>query len=118
MPLDYRWTASWQPILGSPPRWPLRYIAHGKYKLWGRGLAPRPLGPAYLGFHVSSGIGLTGRTVNRFPDPAASNVVCGFPALRSPVGFTARPIHPQGQEQLSRMGIVSDDSRYRFRDLG
>jgi hypothetical protein len=29
--------------------------------------------------------GLTSRTVNRFPDPAASNVVCGFPALRSPV---------------------------------
>ena len=28
---------------------------------------------------------LTSRTVNRFPDPATSNVVCGFPALRSPV---------------------------------
>ena len=25
-----------------------------------------------------------------FPAPAASNAVCGFPALRSPVGFTPK----------------------------
>jgi hypothetical protein len=65
------------------------------------------LGPAYLGLPVSSGSGLTSKTVNRFPVPATSNVESGFPALRSPVGFTSRPIRPRGQEQLSRVLIVS-----------
>ena len=37
---------------------------------------------------------LSSRTVNQFPDPAASNVACGFPALRSPVDFTSRPYAP------------------------
>jgi hypothetical protein len=76
------------------------------------------LGPAYLGLPVSSGSGLTSGTVNRFPDPATSNVACGFPALRSPVGFTSRVICPVGQEQLSRVLAVSAYSRYIVRACG
>src|SRR5713101_5779780 len=33
---------------------------------------------------------LTSQTVSWFPAPATSNVACGFPALRSPVGFKSR----------------------------
>jgi hypothetical protein len=77
-----------------------------------------PLGPAYLGLPVSSGSGLTSGTVNRFPDPATSNVACGFPALRSPVGFTSRVICPVGQEQLSRVLAVSAYSRCIVRACG
>jgi hypothetical protein len=65
------------------------------------------LGPAYLGLPVSSGSGLTSGTLDRFPVPATSNVESGFPALRSPVGFTSRSIRPRGQVQLSRVRIVS-----------
>jgi len=43
-----------------------------------RGLAPCPVGPAYLGLPVSSGSGLTSQTVNRFPDSSASNRACPF----------------------------------------
>ena len=39
---------------------------------------------------------LTSGTVNRFPDPAASNVVCGFPALRSPVWLHVKFYTPSG----------------------
>ncbi len=77
-----------------------------------------PLGPAYLGLPVSSGSGLTSGTVNRFPDPATSNVACGFPALRSPVCFTSRVICPVGQEQLSRVLAVSAYSRCIVRACG
>ena len=59
------------------------------------------LGFAYLGLPVSSGSGLTSGTVNRFPDPATSNVACGFPALRSPVNFTPKLMGPILLEQLS-----------------
>ena len=54
---------------------------------------------------------LTSQTVSWFPAPATSNVACGFPALRSPVGFTSRVICPVGQEQLSRVLAVSAYSR-------
>ncbi len=67
---------------------------------------------------VSSGSRLTSGTVNRFPDPATSNVACGFPALRSPVGFKSRVIRPVGQEQLSRVLAVSAYSRCKVRACG
>ena len=71
------------------------------YSLVGSRSGAVSLGFAYLGLPVSSGIGLTSETINRFPDPATSNVEGGFPALRSPVGFTSRPIRSRVQEQLS-----------------
>src|SRR6516164_11626566 len=81
----------------------------------GRGLAPCSLGLAYLGLPVSSGSGLTSDTVNWFPDPATSNVEGGFPALRSPAGFSSRPIRPREQERLSPVEIVAAGSRYILR---
>jgi len=42
-----------------------------------------------------------------FPDPATSNVECGFPALRSPAGFSLRPIRHREQEQLWWVSIVA-----------
>src|SRR6516165_708082 len=39
---------------------------------------------------VSSGSGLTSRTVNRFPDPAASNRACPFRALGFPACFVVK----------------------------
>jgi len=54
---------------------------------------------------------LTSQTVSWFPAPATSNVACGFPALRSPVGFESRFMRPLGQEQLSRVLAVSAYSR-------
>jgi hypothetical protein len=50
---------------------------------------------------------LTVRTVSPFPAPATSNVASGFPALRSPAGFTPSPIRPQAQIQLSQVVALS-----------
>ena len=44
---------------------------------------------------------LTNRIVSWVSAPAASNVACGFPALRSPVGFSARVMRPIVLVQLS-----------------
>jgi hypothetical protein len=54
---------------------------------------------------------LTSKTVSWFPAPATSNAACGFPALRSPVRFTARSICPQGWKPLSKVVGVSAYSR-------
>jgi hypothetical protein len=54
---------------------------------------------------------LTSKTVSWFPAPATSNAACGFPALRSPVRFTARFICPQGWKPLSKVVGVSAYSR-------
>jgi hypothetical protein len=54
------------------------------------------LGSAYLGLPVSFGSELTSRTVNRFPDPAASNRAGPFRALGFPGCFCVK-----GYEDLS-----------------
>ena len=61
---------------------------------------------------------LISHTVSWFPAPATSNVACGFPALRSPVGFKSRFIRPLGQEPLSRVRTVSAYSRCIVRACG
>src|SRR6516225_4973404 len=67
----------------------------------GSRLAPVSRRFRLLGLPVSSGSGLTSRTVNRFPDPAASNRACPFRALGFPVGFASRVMRPIVPEQLS-----------------
>ena len=54
---------------------------------------------------------LNSQTVSWFPAPAASNVACGFPALRSPACFESRFMRHLGPEQLSRVLAVSAYSR-------
>ena len=44
---------------------------------------------------------LTNRIVSWVSAPAASNVACGFPALRSPVCFSSRVMRPIVLVQLS-----------------
>jgi hypothetical protein len=61
---------------------------------------------------------LTSQTVSGFPAPATSNVACGFPALRSPVGFRSRFIRHGELEQLSRMPAGSACSRCTVRACG
>jgi hypothetical protein len=59
---------------------------------------------------------LTSRTVSSFPAPAASNVACGSPALRSPACFMSRFIGPKDPGRLSRMPASSGDNRRTARE--
>ena len=55
---------------------------------------------------------LTNRIVSWVSAPAASNVACGFPALRSPVCFLSRVMRPIVLVQLSgEIRFVELDSR-------
>ncbi len=55
---------------------------------------------------------LTNRIVSWVSAPAASNVACGFPALRSPVYFSSRVMRPIVLVQLSgEMRFDELDSR-------
>src|SRR6266581_5789111 len=55
---------------------------------------------------------LTNRIVSWVSAPAASNVACGFPALRSPVCFSSRVMRPIVLGQLSgEMRFAELDSR-------
>jgi hypothetical protein len=55
---------------------------------------------------------LTNRIVSWVSAPAASNVACGFPALRSPVCFSSRVMKPIVLVQLSgEIRFVELDSR-------
>jgi hypothetical protein len=55
---------------------------------------------------------LTNRIVSWVSAPAASNVACGFPALRSPVCFSSRVMRPIVLGQLSgEMRFGELDSR-------
>jgi hypothetical protein len=63
--------------------------------------------PAFVGSRSGA------MSIDWFPDPATSNVECGFPALRSPAGFSSRPIRHQEQERLSKVPIFAAGNRCR-----
>ena len=57
------------------------------------GWNPPPLVVRAFGAHVESRTGAVAWAIRRHPvsRPRSSNAACGFPALRSPTGFTAMP---------------------------
>ena len=74
----------------------------GRFRPWccrpwsGRGLARRLLGSG--GCSTAFAVALSPAAIITFPAPAASNVACGFPALRSPVRFVPWLMGPMPTE--------------------